>query len=150
MANPQFLQPAAGAAALTGTVSSFSGATAGVVSGIISGGIRLDVTDTEAWLNRFAELAESVRQQRQRLIMAARQASHDPTLGSCELSDQIRAKLADRLGAADGGFAGALEEVYQGLMDIHEALRAALATHMAADRAGADAVNGIPGGAPGG
>jgi len=143
----EYLQPAAGPASLSGTISGFGDAAATVVSGIRSGDIRLDVDDTEAWLTQFSELIDDVNQQRWRLYSAARQAANDTSLGSFELSDQIRAKIADRLGGARGSFAVALDEAYRGLNDIHTSLRAALATHLAADQAGADALNRIQGSA---
>jgi len=61
----------------------------------------------------------------------------DQSLGNFELSRQIRAKLADRIGEAEGGFAVAVGEVAQALRDIHEALRSSLLTDVAADEAGA-------------
>ncbi len=55
----EFLQPAAGPASLSGTIS-FGDASAELVGAIRSGAVVLDVADTEAWLARFDELAKVV------------------------------------------------------------------------------------------
>jgi hypothetical protein len=142
----EHLQPAAGPAWVGGTISGFGTAAANLVSGIRSGDIRLDVTDTEAWLRRFDELVEAVNKQRRELRRAALHTASDTSLGTFELSEQIRAKLADRLGGDKGSFAVALDEVHGGLKDAHVALREALSAHVASDEAGADTLNEVRGG----
>lgn len=132
----EFLQPAAGPASLLGTVR-FGQASTELVGAIRSGDVVLNVADAQAWLARFDELVKVVESQRRQLRHAARLVATDQSLGNFELSRQIRAKLADRIGEAEGGFAVAVGEVAQALRDIHEALRSSLLTDVAADEAGA-------------
>jgi hypothetical protein len=143
----EFLQPAAGPASLSGTIS-FGDASAELVGAIRSGAVVLDVADTEAWLTRFDELAKVVENQRGQLRQAAGWVATDQSLGNFELSRQIRAKLADRIGDAEGGFALAVDEVAQALRDIYQAIRSSLVTHVAADEASAERLKRLAGQAP--
>ncbi len=72
----------------------------------------------------------------------------DQSLGNFELSRQIRAKLADRIGEAEGGFALAVDEVAQALRDIYQAIRSSIVTHVAADEASAERLKRLAGQAP--
>ena len=145
----EFLQPAAGPASLSGPVG-FGQASAALVGSIRRGDVVLNVADTQAWLARFDELVKVVEGQRRQLRQAARLAATDMSLGNFELSRQIRAKLADRIGDADGGFALAVDEVAQALRDIHGAIRSSLLTEVAADEAGAARLKRLVGDAPAG
>jgi len=142
-----YLQPAAGPASLSGTVN-FGAASAELVGAIKSGDVVLNVADAQAWLARFDELVKVVEAQQRQLRQAAQLAAVDQSLGNFELSRQIRAKLADRIGEAEGGFALAVDEVAQALRDIHEALRSSLLTDVAADEAAATRLKRLVGEAP--
>lgn len=141
-----YLQPAAvtgDIAASTNSGSSLQGSVTSIVSGIRDGDITLDVPNVEAWLNKFDELAKIVAAQRLQLHQDAAFVTGDLSFGDFILSDQIRTKMSDRIGNADGGLGHAIDEVAVALRDIHQALRSSLVTHTESDEANADVLTRI-------
>lgn len=146
----ELLQPAAAVpGVMTGNISApgLAGAVSGIVSGIRHGDIKLDVPDIQAWLATFDELITIVAAQRDQLRRDAYWAASDQSLGNFPLADQIRAKLADRMGDAPGGFARAMDEVVQALRAIHRALQSSLVTHAESDEASAELLKRLVAGA---
>jgi len=129
--------------------SQLQGTVTDLISGIRAGDIALDVPNVQAWLEQFSGLTELVAAQGQRLLRESVRVATDLSLGSFELSTQIRHKMSDRIGA-DGGLAPAIDEVAQALRDIHHALHSSLVTHTESDQTNADTLTRIAqgGGAP--
>jgi hypothetical protein len=95
--------------------------------------LKLEPDSIKDWLGRFGDTLLQITERRRKLIIEAGNVTAHVQLGLFEPSQQIKAKMADRLGPAEGGLAWALDSVVLRLSEIHEALRQSLAAQLNTD-----------------
>lgn len=95
--------------------------------------LKMEPDDIRRWLEDFGRVIRSVQEARDKLRDQSVTLESKVKLGEFGPSQQLKQKMAVRMGNEPGGFAWSVNSVVLGLSEIHEKLRLSLEDHLHTD-----------------
>jgi hypothetical protein len=105
---------------------------AGSVVGAWLESVAMNPVSIQSWLDQFGHIIQKLAGRRNDLIEESATAA-TIAVGDFPPSLQIRTKMADRMGTADGGLAKVITDILEPLETIHEAFKQSLEAYLHTD-----------------